>query len=167
MTMSSSQQVIIAAADIDEHQVIGPDDVRLASVTLDETVASIPGAALDQVVGQRAVSGLRSGSVLAPGSVSAEPFPPDGLSVVRVPLPQNAALGLTLAPGDSVRVVISATTASGDTEPTDTAAKVSAVHLGTTGAVLEVLVPHAEALGLTDAAARGQAAVILDGGSRP
>lgn len=162
VAMSTSQEVVVAAADLDKYQVIGPDDVRTVAVSLDPSVASIPGADADSLVGQRLAGPVPEGGILAPAGVSDDPFPPQGKSVVRVALTAQQANGLTLEPGDTVRVVVSAPTAATDTEPTYSPGEVSGVHLADTGAVVDVLVAHTEAVALSDAVVGGRTSIVED-----
>ncbi|WP_454852237.1 SAF domain-containing protein [Promicromonospora soli] len=160
--MSTSQDIVVAGHDLDAYEVIGADDVRVVSVTLDPSVAAIPGRDASALIGQRVTGAVEAGGVLSPGLVSEDAFPPEGQSVVRVTLTPDQSGELALEPGDAVRVVVSAATAQSDTEPTYTAAQVAAVRVGTSRTVVEVLVPHEEAVALSDAVVAGRASLVQD-----
>ncbi|MEU4360315.1 SAF domain-containing protein [Promicromonospora sp. NPDC023987] len=164
MVMSTSQDVVVAAHDLDAFDVLSADDVRVVSVTLDPSVAAIPGEDAAALIGQRLTGAVETGAVLAPGQVSEDAFPPEGQSVVRVTLTPDQSGELALVPGDAVRVVVSAATAQSDAEPTYTSAQVAAVRVGTSRTVVEVLVPHEEAVALSDAVVAGRASLVQDSG---
>ncbi|MFC8797119.1 SAF domain-containing protein [Promicromonospora sp. NPDC057138] len=160
--MSTSQDIVVASHGLDAYDVITAEDVRVISVTLDPTVAAIPGRDASALIGQRVTGAVEAGGVLSPGMVSADAFPPEGQSVVRVTLPPDQSGELALDPGDAVRVVVSAATAQSDAEPTYTTAQVAAVRVGTSRTVVEVLVPHEEAVALSDAVVAGRASLVQD-----
>lgn len=161
-TLAPAQQVVVAARELDKHQVIGARDVRVVALDHDASVATIPGDSLSDVVGQRAATAIPAGGVLAPEQVADGVFPPEGLSVVPVVLTAEQSIGLGLEPGDDVRVVVSASTPQSDGEPGYTPAEVAAVHAGDSRAVVDVLVPHAEAVDLSAAMAAGRASIVHD-----
>lgn len=162
MAISTSQEVVIAAVDLDKYHVIADGDLRTVSVSLDPSVAAIPGTEVASLVGKRLADDVPAGGVLAPADVSDAPFPAEGLSVVRVTLTAQQAQGLTLEPGDQVRVVVSAPSTATDAEPTFTPGEVSGVHAGDTGAVVDVLVARGEAVALSDAVVGGRASIVQD-----
>lgn len=162
MEMSTSQDIVIAAHDLDAYEVMDADDVRVVSVTLDPSVSAIPGRDAAALIGQRVTGAVEAGGVLSPASVSEDAFPPEGQSVVRVTLTPDQSGELSLEPGDAVRVVVSAATAQSDAEPTYTPAQVAAVRVGASRTVVEVLVPHEEAVALSDAVVAGRASLVHD-----
>jgi len=162
MLMSTSQDIVVASHDLDAYDVITAEDVRVVSVTLDPTVAAIPGRDASALIGQRVTGAVEAGGVLSPGMVSEDAFPPEGQSVVRVTLPPDQSGELALNPGDAVRVVVSAAAAQSDAEPTYTTAQVAAVRVGTSRTVVEVLVPHEDAVVLSDAVVAGRASLVQD-----
>jgi Flp pilus assembly protein CpaB len=162
MVTSTSQDVVVAARDLDAYQVLGADDIRVVAVNLDPSVAAIPAQDAATLVGQRVASTIEAGGMISPGQVSQESFPPEGSSVVRVTLTPEQSGELALAPGDAVRVVVSAPTATTDAEPTYSAGQVAAVHTGTTRSVVDVLVSHEEAVDLSDAVVAGRASLVHD-----
>ncbi|GAA1874182.1 SAF domain-containing protein [Myceligenerans crystallogenes] len=162
LALSPSQEVVIAARDLDKYHVLDDGDLRTVSVALDPAVAAIPGRDAASLIGRRLTDGVSAGSVLAPAGVSDSGFPAPGLSVVRVTLTSQLAQGLTLAPGDQVRVVVSPPSVSADEEATFTPGEISAVHEGDAGAVVEVLVAHDQAVALSDAVVGGRASIVQD-----
>ncbi|MFD2794444.1 SAF domain-containing protein [Promicromonospora vindobonensis] len=160
--MSTSQDIVIAAHDLDAYEVVDADDVQVVSVTLDPSVSAIPGRDAAALIGQRVTGAVEAGGVLSPGLVSEDAFPPEGQSVVRVTLTPDQSGELSLEPGDAVRVVVSAATAQSDAEPTYTSAQVAAVRVGASRTVVEVLVPHEEAVALSDAVVAGRASLVHD-----
>ncbi|MFD2796404.1 SAF domain-containing protein [Promicromonospora vindobonensis] len=163
MAASTTQQVLIAASDLDRYHVITADDLRVVPVTLDSSVASVSSTEAEALIGQRLTSAVPRGSVLAPADVSEEEFPPAGRTVVQVTFTAQQAGGVTLTPGDTVRVVVAPPTAS-DADPTYSAGEVAAVHTSAGGGVVDVLVPHADAVDLSVAIANGRATVVHDAG---
>lgn len=162
LALSPSQEVVIAAHDLDKYHVVTDGDLRTVSVALDPAVAAIPGNDAPSLIGKRLTDGVSAGSILAPAGVSDGDFPPSGQSVVRVTLTSQQANGLTLSPGDQVRVVVSPPAVSTDAEPTFTAGEISAVHEGDAGAVVDVLVAHDQAVALSDAVVGGRASIVQD-----
>lgn len=163
MAASTTQQVLVAATDLDKYHVITADDLRVVPVTLDASVASVSSTEASALIGQRLTSTVPEGSVLAPADVSQEQFPPAGRTVVQVTFNAQQAAGVTLQPGDDVRVVVAPPTAT-DAEPTFSAGEIAAVHTSTSGAVVDVLVPHADAVDLSVAIANGRASIVHDAG---
>jgi hypothetical protein len=106
MVRSSNHRVSVVrvARDVPAGQQVVSADVDIARVTLDSTVATVPGRQLAQVAGKRAAVGLRKGTLLAASQLTAEPVPGRGQALVTVALKTGAA-PLGLAPGWRVRVV--------------------------------------------------------------
>ncbi|WP_460889483.1 SAF domain-containing protein [Promicromonospora xylanilytica] len=163
MAASTTQQVLVAASDLDRYHVVTADDLRVVPVTLDSSVASVSSTEVEALIGQRLTSAVPEGSVLAPADVAEEEFPPVGRTVVQVTFTAQQAAGVTLTPGDTVRIVVAPPTVS-DADPTYSAGEVSAVHSSTSGGVVDVLVPHADAVDLSVAIANGRATVVHDAG---
>ncbi|WP_170177036.1 SAF domain-containing protein [Myceligenerans xiligouense] len=163
MAASTTQQVLVAATDLDKYHVITVGDLRVVPVTLDASVASVSSTEAATLIGQRLASAVPEGSVLAPADVSKEQFPPSGRTVVQVAFNAQQAAGVTFQPGDDVRVVVAPPTAT-DAEPTFSAGEIAAVHTSTSGAVVDVLVPHADAVDLSVAIANGRASIVHDAG---
>lgn len=164
VALSDSREVLVAAGDLDKYHVIAAEDLRSVSVSLDSSVASIPSTDVASLIGKRLADGVPEGSLLSPADIADDAYPPEGSSVVRVTITAQQAQGLTLEPGDLVRVVVSAPSAATDTDPTFTPGEVAAVHAGDTGAVVDVLVARGEAVALSDAVMGGRASIVQDTG---
>ncbi|KGM11877.1 SAF domain-containing protein [Cellulomonas carbonis] len=97
--------VVVLARDVPYGATVTADDLRVAQVSLDPTVASIPADAVGTVMGQVAAVGLVAGSVLAPNHVTAAGPPREGEVVVPLPLPPARVPARGLVAGDHVLVV--------------------------------------------------------------
>lgn len=167
---TSTQEVLVARNSVERGSVIEADDLARVRLSADPALQPVAGGQLDQVVGQRAAYDIAAGSMLTPDSFSATVVPAEGQSVVGVALTPAQAPGLALQNGDRVRVVV--TPAQGDGLPAGTPlandAEVVGVHLDdvTGQAVVDLLVPRADAAVLATRVATGNVAIILDSRER-
>jgi len=103
--MSGRTAVVMVARDVPVGTQLSAADVTTARVSVDTSVAVIPGRQLQQVLGRYAAVGLRKGTLLAASQLAGVMSPRPGQQVVpvAVKLDQLPARGLT--PGDQVLVI--------------------------------------------------------------
>lgn len=161
---SNAEVVLVAAQTIPRGTVIGADDMRRVRVGAGSGLDAISGDAATTVVGKRAALDIAAGSSISPDAVTGAVVPAAGQSIVAVPLTTEP--GTPLVPGDKVRVVITPTTP--DAEPGGLPAfadgEVVTAHVDPASkqTVVDVLLPHDDALTLTGGLATGTAQLILD-----
>ena len=167
---TSTQQVLVATAEIPRGSVIQAEDLTTARLNVDSAVAVLPASAADDLIGQRAALDVAAGGLLTPDVVQEGSLPASGQSVVGVALKPEQAPGETLMAGDLVRVVVTPGQ-DGETPkiaPEFSAAEVVGIHHDSeTGqTVVDLLVPHAEASLLAARVATGNVALVLDSRDR-
>ncbi|MBO2465991.1 SAF domain-containing protein [Actinomadura violacea] len=96
--------VVMIARDVAVGHKFTQADLDSAEVAVGPGVTVIPGRQLKQVVGQRAAVALRKGMLLSASQLTAQPYPPDGQTLVAARL-KPGAMPPGLAPGWRVRVV--------------------------------------------------------------
>lgn len=167
---TSTQQVLVATAEIPRGSVIEAEDLTTARLNVDSAVAVLPASAADDLIGQRAALDVAAGGLLTPDLVQEGSIPASGESLVGVALKPEQAPGETLMAGDLVRVVVTPGQ-DGETPkiaPEFSAAEVVGIHHDSeTGqTVVDLLVPHAEASLLAARVATGNVALVLDSRDR-
>ena len=167
---TSTQQVLVATAEIPRGSVIEAEDLTTARLNVDSAVAVLPASAADDLIGQRAALDVAAGGLLTPDLVQEGSIPAAGESLVGVTLKPEQAPGETLMAGDLVRVVVTPGQ-DGETPkiaPEFSAAEVVGIHHDSeTGqTVVDLLVPHAEASLLAARVATGNVALVLDSRDR-
>jgi len=167
---TSTQQVLVATAEIPRGSVIEAEDLTTARLNVDSAVAVLPASAADDVIGQRAALDVAAGGLLTPDLVQEGSIPASGESLVGVALKPEQAPGERLMAGDLVRVVVTPGQ-DGETPkiaPEFSAAEVVGIHHDSeTGqTVVDLLVPHAEASLLAARVATGNVALVLDSRDR-
>lgn len=161
---SNAQVVLVAAQTIPRGTVIDADDLRRVRVGAGNGLDAMPGDEATTVVGKRAALDIAVGSSISPDAVTDAVVPPAGQSVVAVPLTTEP--GTPLVPGDKVRVVVTPTTPESEPGglPDFADGEVVTVHVAPASkqTVVDVLLPHDDALALTGGLATGTAQLILD-----
>lgn len=163
--LSTTSQVVVAAADVAEGQVLSAEDLTTTEVNVPAGTSVVAGGELESLVGQRAVSPLQDGALLSPGQVSAERFPAPGTAVVGIRVTAGQIPANDVDPGDPVQIV--GTPREGDDPPTGDAPVVNgtahAVASPTTDGVIivDVLVEEERAATLTSLSATGRIGVVL------
>lgn len=171
-TATTNTTVVLVARDtILRGSVIEADDVTRASVGLDPAVRPLVSSDLVAVVGSRAALDIAAGSLLTADAVSDSLTPPAGMSVVGVTLPAPVAPGLPLQPGDRVRIVVTSPDAASVPSPSEPRFHEGDVVGVTTDpatgqTVVDVQVPHAEALTFAEDVATGKVTLVLDARER-
>lgn len=127
-------------------------------------MAVVPGDQLAGLVGQRAAVDVPAGALLAPGSVTTDPVPGPGRSLIGVQVSSAQAPLADLAPGTPVRLVhVPDTTDQAESAGAPVAAVVVSTGTAVDGArVIDVTVPAAGAPTVSAWAAGGDVAVVVD-----
>lgn len=161
---SNAQVVLVAAQTIPRGTVIDADDLRRVRVGAGNGLDAMSGDEATTVVGKRAALDIAVGSSISPDAVTDALVPPTGQSVVAVPLTTEP--GTPLAPGDKVRVVVTPTTPEAEPGglPDFADGEVVTVHVAPASkqTVVDVQLPHDDALTLVGGLATGTAQLILD-----
>jgi Flp pilus assembly protein CpaB len=110
--------VLVAARALEPGQVIGPEDVRVAGISLSGGVAYLPATMRGQIVGQVASEPLWPGKLLGPNSTSNSPPLPAGYAAMSLLLKPDHAAGGALRAGDHVAVIASTAPGRGDPNTT-------------------------------------------------
>jgi Flp pilus assembly protein CpaB len=167
---TSTQQVLVAKAEIPRGSVIEGEDLTTARIGVDPALAVLPASSAEDVIGQRAALDVGAGGLLTPDSISEEALPTSGKSVVGVALTPEKAPGETLQSGDQVRVVVTPGQDAGSPKgaPEFSAAEVVGSHhdAETGQLVVDLLVSHEEATLLAARIATGNVALVLDSRER-
>ena len=167
VSTSTASEVVAAKVDVQRGQVIAAEDLTTVRVTLDPSLRTVPGADLRTLVGQRAATDVAAGTLISPNQVTAEVLPPQGMSVVSVPVPAGLVPTVPIRAGDTVRLVQTPEPAgSVSGTPLTITAEVVDVTAGDADTVVQVLVPADKASGLAELAATGRVAVVLDSAAR-
>lgn len=168
--MGETTEVIAVVNDLQRGDVIGADDVAVASMVADPHFAPVPADRIKDVIGLRASTDLVAGTLLTDGSLVAEVIPADGQSVVGVALTPAQMPGESLLAGDVILIVD--TPSAGEPPPSETPTAIEATVLQTHSraeaeqVVVDVLVPRDEAPGLAARVATGRIAVALESRER-
>lgn len=159
---STATEVVAVRAGVERGQLIAATDLTTVRVALDPSLRTVPGAALESLVGKRAVSDLAAGTLVAPEQVGDAVVPGRGLAVVAVPIAPGLIPAEPLLAGDTVRLV-QAPTQGGSVSgaPVEITATVLHVTPGDTQTVVDVVVADARAGELAARAASGDVALVL------
>lgn len=163
--LSTTSQVVVAAADVPEGQVITADDLTTSDVNVPSGSAVIAGSELDSLVGQRATTSLQEGALLAPSQISSASVPAEGTAIVGIRVTPGQIPIQNVDPGDAVQVV--GTPKAGDDPPSGDAPAVNGTiqavgePAGDGSFVVDILVSDDQAGTLTALSATGRIGVIL------
>lgn len=164
---TSTIEVLATRSPVQRGDVVTADSLMVVRVNPDPALRLVPVTQMDFVVGQRAVTDLVAGGLLADGQVSAVLPPAEGFSVVGVSPEVGLMPAEPLRPGDVVRIV-QTPGAQGDVVdvPVSLTAEVLAVRPVESRVVVDVLVPSALAPEVAARAATGRVAIVLDARER-
>jgi hypothetical protein len=98
--------VVVMRRDVAVGVRITAGDVGTSMVSVDGSVATIPGEQLGEVLGKTAGVDLRHGTILAASELTGALTPGQGQQVVPVALTPSQLPARGLAPGEQVRVVV-------------------------------------------------------------
>lgn len=167
VTTSTASEVVAARVDVQRGELITAEDLTTVRVTLDPSLRTVPGANLKTLVGQRAATDLAAGTLVSPNQVSDALLPPQGMSVVAIPVPAGLVPTVPIHAGDTIRLVQTPEPAGSVTgKPLTITAEVVDVTQGDQDTIVNVLVPAASASGLAELAATGRVALVLDSAAR-
>lgn len=167
VTTSTASEVVAARVDVQRGELITAEDLTTVRVTLDPSLRTVPGANLKTLVGQRAATDLAAGTLVSPNQVSDALLPPQGMSVVAIPVPAGLVPTVPIHAGDTIRLVQTPEPAGSVTgKPLTITAEVVDVAQGDQDTIVNVLVPAASASGLAELAATGRVALVLDSAAR-
>lgn len=167
---TNTHEVLSARTTIERGAVITGDDLVRVRISSDPALAPLPASAFDDLVGQHAALDIAAGGLLTPESVTSEPLPPEGMSVVGVALTPAQSPSLALRSGDRVRVVVTSGEGSEPLAATPVFSDAEVVGSRTdelTGDLLvDLMVPRAEATVLAARVSTGNVALVLDSGAQ-
>ncbi|MEU1623121.1 SAF domain-containing protein [Streptomyces sp. NPDC005722] len=171
--------VVVIARDVQVGARISEADLATASIALDPAVRSVKASRASGLVGQRAATDLKAGSLLAPAQVTAQSLIGPGEQLVGVSVKLSQLPATPLVPGQKLLIVSTpdpnaapgrnASNGDGSTpengaQPVTLSAKVVAVGrpAAATGAVVvDVAVPAAEGPALAARVATGNVALVV------
>lgn len=166
-TAGDKVSVLTIGRPIAEGQTIERE--ALVSTAVSGVPGAIPVSAVVEVVGQTAAVDLVEGQVLTAAMLTSEPTPASGQAMVGLALPPATAPTAGLEPGDVVRVLAVTgpeSSGSGTDQTAGTTLSASAtVHqvsadAASSGVLMTVVLPEAEAAAVAAASAAGEVAVI-------
>ncbi|HEY3410510.1 MAG TPA: SAF domain-containing protein [Propionicimonas sp.] len=159
---SSATEVVAVRAGVERGHLIAIEDLTTVRVTLDPSLRTIPGSALESLVGKRAVTDQAAGTLVAPHQVGDAVVPAAGFAVVAVPIAPGLIPAEPLKAGDTVRLV-QAPAQGGEVTgaPPEITGSVLNVTPGDTQTVVDVLVADDRAGELAARAATGNVALVL------
>lgn len=165
---SDTTAVLAARTTIERGTVITEDQLQSVQVGSDPALNPIPADERASIVGQRALTDIAAGTLVAADSVGEQVVPGSGDSMVGLSLAPNQMPAAELRPGDRVRIV--ATPADGGevgSDPRVISATVQQISKRATddlggGVVVDVLVNQDDAAELAARAASGRVALILE-----
>jgi hypothetical protein len=170
--LGSREEVLVLAQPVAAGQVLSAGDLRSARVSTGSSLAVVPVAAEQSVVGRRAAVALVAGALLTTSEVGAPPPVAAGFDEVAVGL-KPGAYPPDVAPGDRVQVVpVASSSAGSSTAGATSGSPVAATVLAVDAApadtsnptVLSLQVATRDAGEVASLAAAGQASVIEVGG---
>ncbi|MFD8078230.1 SAF domain-containing protein [Streptomyces sp. NPDC059718] len=171
--------VVVVARDVPVGTRITEADLATASIALDPAVRSVNASRAGGLVGQRAATDLKAGSLLAPSQVTDQSLLGPGEQLVGVSVKPSQLPATPLVPGEKVLIVSTpdpngapsrtATNGNGPTaengvEPVTLSAKVVAVGrpaTATGAVVVDVAVPATDGPALAARAATGNVALVV------
>lgn len=164
--LSSVEKVpaLVITSDVARGDVIDSDDVRVAYVASDDSLARLDSSQMARVVGRAALVDLSAGTLLTTSVVSEAAAVNPGDGVVGLSLDPGAYPARGLAPGDRVNVVRAADAADLDAAPTVVArnATVFAVEeLASDRLLVSVLTTEADAEAVAAVAGAGGLRLVL------
>lgn len=166
-TSKADSEVVAAARDVERGHIITAEDLETVRVGLDPSLRTVPGAELQDLVGQRAAADLTAGTLVSPDQLTDEVVPGVGMSVVSVPIPSGLVPTVPIRSGDTVRLV-QIPAAGGEIAGSGitVTAELVNVSYGDPTTVVDVLIPADKASALAELAGTGRVALVLDSRAR-
>ena len=115
-TTNDSRSVLVAARDLPAGATLGPADLKVVRVRVDDAMyeASLPAEALSGTVGKQLAEPLHAHQLVARAQVAARPALAPNEMALSIPVSADTAAGGRIRPGDWVQVLV--TTAKGRPE---------------------------------------------------
>lgn len=106
--MSDAQAVLVATRDLPAGATIGPADLSVARVRLDDSLyqAAVPANEQSQLVGRQVAGPVHARQLLVRAQLSARPPLGENQLALTVPVSAQTAVGGRLRAGDSVQVLV-------------------------------------------------------------
>lgn len=106
--MSDAQAVVVATRDLPAGATIGPSDLTVARVRLDDTLyqAAVPAGEQSQLVGRQLAQPVHANQLLVRAQLSGRPPLGQDQLALTVPVSAQTAVGGRLRAGDSVQVLV-------------------------------------------------------------
>lgn len=164
-SMSDAAPVLVTARAIPAGTVLAADDLAVAQVGTDPSVATVPAAQRSALVGQRAASDLPAGLLLTPQSTTTSPVPAPGTSLVGVAVKPTQMPATPLGAGDPVTVVAppgESLELPSTPSPSMPATVVTTRTLDDGSVVVDVVVPTPRAQTLATWVATGRVVIVRD-----
>lgn len=165
--VSKTTSVVSVAADVHRGEQLTAEDLAVAELPDGpSTLATVPAAQLNELVGQYANADLTSGMLLTPTAVTPELTPPAGESIVGVALTPAQMPTQQLSAGDKVQIV--ETPVSQGEPPAEAPGSIEATVVSASltpsgdQTIVDVQVAQEEAGALAARAASGRVALVLD-----
>lgn len=165
MAAGDRTPVLVVVHDVTAGQPLTTADLAVARIAKDPHLRPVPASARSAVVGERATTAIRAGTLLTTGMLAPDTAPAAGTAIVPVPLKPSQLPARPLQPGDRLLVVpapdASAGTPTAQANPvTATVAEIGApTDDGTV--VVDLRVPEGQASALAQLAAGGHVAVVV------
>ena len=164
-SMADASPVLVTTRAVPGGTVLESGDLAVAQVGLDPSVAAVPAAERSSLVGSRAAVDLAAGQLLTDASVTANPIPAPGFSLVGVAVRPAQLPGTPLGAGDPVTLVAAAK--DGDELPTTPSPSMPATVVGTRtlddgSLVVDVTVPTPSAGQLATWVSTGRVVIVRD-----
>jgi len=107
-TTSDTRSVVIATRDLPAGATLGPADLAISRVRVDDDVyqAAVPASDLNRVIGTQLGAPLYSHQVLARAQLSTGPRIGQNQRALTIAVTPDTALGDALHPGDAVAVLV-------------------------------------------------------------
>ncbi|MEU6346238.1 SAF domain-containing protein [Streptomyces sp. NPDC046977] len=171
--------VVVVARDVPVGSRITQQDLTTASIALDPAVQSVKASRVGDLVGRRAATDLKTGSLLALSQITDQSLIGPGEQLVGVSVKPSQLPATPLVPGQKVLIVAtpdpdagavrpgtgnSNAAAGNGTSPVTLSAKVVAVGRPATATgevVVDVVVPAADGPALAARVATGNVAVVV------
>ena len=168
LSISDTTGVVVAHQTIERGTTITSDDLTVANVKLDPSIAIVPANEMDELLGQTSAVEIVEGSLLSPAEVTTDAVP--GLGETLVNLALQPGQFPPLYGGAPIRVV--STASNNDEPPTESPRYIEATVVDSSPTedgltIVNVVVPSDQAGLLATRAATGRIAIVLDPEARP
>ena len=165
MAAGDRTPVLVVVHDVAAGQPLTASDLAVAHVAKDPQLRPVPASARGTVLGERATTAIKAGTLLIPAMIAPDTAPAAGTAIVPVPLKPSQLPARPLQPGDRLLVVpaLDASTGTPDTQANPVTATVAELGAPTDDGtvVVDLRVPEGQASQLAQLAAGGHVAVVV------